>query len=64
MCNDIIEQSNSEWGLPCQNGPKSNGSYRFITDFQKVNAVTKTDSFPILRIDDYIDNIGKTKNMS
>ena len=31
------------------------------TDYRKVNGVTKTDSFPIPRIDDCIDKIGKAK---
>ena len=32
--------------------PKSNGTYRMCTDYRKVNSVTKTDYFPIPRIDD------------
>ena len=31
------------------------------TDYRKVNSVTKTDSFPVPRIDDRIDNIGQAK---
>ena len=31
------------------------------TDYRKVNSVTKTDTFPTPRIDDYIDNIGHAK---
>ena len=30
-------------------------------DYRKVNSVTKTDSFPVPRIDDCIDNIGQAK---
>ena len=56
--NDIIEQSHSEWSSPCILVPKSDGSYRFCTDYRKVNSVTKTDSYPIPRIDDCIDRIG------
>ncbi len=41
--------------------PKSNGSYRMCTDYRKVNSVTKTDSFPIPRMDDCIDKIGSAK---
>lgn len=57
--NDIIEPSNSEWSSPCILVPKPDGSYRFIMDFWKVNAVTKTDSFPIPRIDDCINSKAK-----
>ena len=31
------------------------------TDYRKVNSVTETDSFPMPRIDDCIDNIGQAK---
>ena len=31
------------------------------TDYRKINAVTKTDSFPIPRIDDCIDKVGNAK---
>ena len=41
--------------------PKSNGTYRMCTDYRKVNCVTKTDSFPIPRIDDCTDKVGNSK---
>ena len=44
--------------------PKPDGSFWFCTDFCKLNAVTKSDSFPILRIDDCIDKIGHAKFVS
>ena len=56
--NNIIERSSSPWSSPCLLVPKSDGSYRFCTDFRKVNAVTKTDSYPIPRVDDCIDQVG------
>ena len=62
--NDIIEPSKSEWSSPCVLVPKPDGSYRFCTDYRKVNSVTKTDSYPIPRIDDCIDKIGTAKFVS
>ena len=59
--NDIIEPSNSEWSSPCILVPKPDGTYRLCTDIRKVNSVTKTDSYPIPRIDDCIDEIGSAK---
>ena len=44
--------------------PKSNGTYRMCTEYRKVNSVTKTDSFPIPRIDDCIDKVGNSKNVT
>ena len=41
--------------------PKPGGAVRFCTDYHTVNALTKTDSHPIPRIDDCIDKIGKAK---
>ena len=38
--------------------PKPDGSTRFCTDYRKVNAVSKTDAFPIPRVDDCVDKVG------
>ena len=59
--NNLIEPSNSSWSSPCILVPKPDGSYRMCTDYRKVNSVTKTDTFPILRMDDCIDKLGKAK---
>ena len=59
--NDFIEPSQSNYSSPCILVPKPNGTYRMCTDYRKVNSVTKTDSFPIPRIDDCIDKVGKAK---
>ena len=59
--NDFIEPSQSNYSSPCILVPKSNGIYRMCTDYHKVNSVTKTDSFPIPRIDDCIDKVGNSK---
>ena len=56
--NDIIEESQSNWSSPCILLPKHDGGFRFCTDFRKVNDKTKSDSFPIPRIADCIDQIG------
>jgi len=55
----IIQPSRSPWSSPCLLVPKDGGkSMRFCTDFRKVNSLTKTDCFPLPRIDDCIDMIG------
>ena len=59
--NDFIEPSQSEWSSPCILVPKPDGTFRICTDYRKVNSVTKTDTFPIPRINDCIDNIGQAK---
>ena len=39
--------------------PKPHSSARFCLDYRKVNAVTSTDSYPIPRMEDCMDRIGK-----
>ena len=58
--NDFIEPSQNNYSSPCILVPKSNGTYRMCTDYHKVTSVTKTDSFPIPRIDDCIDKVGNS----
>ena len=62
--NDFIEPSKSNWSSPCILVPKPDGSYRLCTDYRKVNTVTKTDTYPIPRIDDCIDKVGSSKIVS
>ena len=59
--NDFIEPSQSNWSSQCLLVPKPDQIYRMCTDFRKLNSVTKTDTFPIPWIDDYIDTVGKAK---
>ena len=58
---DIIEPSQSSWASPCVLVPKPDSSIRYCTDYRKVNVLSKTDSFPIPRMEDCIDRIGNAK---
>ena len=62
--NDLIERSYSAWSSPCILVPKTDKTFRFCTDFRKVNALTKPDSYPLPRIEDCIDRIGYSKYVS
>ena len=62
--NGIIEHSHSDWSSPCVLVPKPDGSFRLCTDFRKLNAITKTDLYPIPRIDDCIDRVGHSRYVS
>lgn len=53
--------SSSPWSSPSLLVPKSDKTPRFCTDYRKVNAVTKSDSFPHPRIDDCVDRVGSAK---
>ena len=59
--NDIIESSISEWNSPCQLIAKPDKTFCFVTDFHKVNSVSKSDSCPIPSKDDFINRIGDAK---
>ncbi len=60
----IAEPSSSSWASPCLMVPKSDNTPRFCTDFRKVNAVTKPDSFPLPRMEDCVDQVGHAKYVS
>ena len=60
----LIEPSHSALSSPCLLIPKPDGSVRFCTDFRKVTALTKDDSFPCSRIEDCIDQVGHSKYVS
>ena len=56
--NCIAVPSFSSWASPCILVPKPDKTFRFCTDFRKLNAVTKPDSFPLPRMEDCVDQVG------
>ena len=61
---NLIVQSNSPWSSPIVLVKKSDNKYRLCFDYRKLNAVTVTDTFPIPRLDDCIDQVGHAKFLS
>ena len=43
---------------------KPDGTFRFCTDYRKLNAVTKPDSFPLPRIEDCVDQVSAARFVS
>ncbi len=60
----IVEPSQSEWCNPVVLVPKKDGSLRFCIDFHYLNSVSKFDSFPMPRIEELIEKLGKAKFIS
>ncbi len=59
--NGFAVPSISPWSSPCILVPKADGSFRFSTDFRKINSVTVSDAFPLPGIDNCIDSLGAAK---
>ena len=55
----VIEPSSSEWASPVVIVAKKDGTFRFCVDYRKLNAVTLRDSYPLPRMDEYIDSLGE-----
>ena len=58
---DSDEPSAGEWSSPCVLVPKTDDTFRFCTDDRMLNSKTKSDSFPVPRIDYCIDHISGAK---
>ena len=59
----IIRPSKSEWASPVTL-QKQNGEYRFCLDYRRLNKATKSDPFPIPRIEDLISKLGEARFIS
>lgn len=60
----LAKPSYSSWATPCLLVGKPDGTYRFCTDYRKLNMVTKPDSFPLPRMDDCTDMVGSARYVS
>ncbi len=64
LTNGLAIPSQSPWSSPCLLVPKSDNTFRFCTDYRKVNSVMKPDSFALPRMEDCVDRVGASKFVS
>ena len=57
----MIEPSSSEWTSPIVLVNKKDGTLRLCVDYRQLNAGSQMDEYPMPRIDDLIDRLGKAK---
>ena len=56
----IIEPIISPWASPVVIVSKRDNTLRFCVDYRKVNQITKADRYPLPRLDDALDVLGKS----
>ena len=57
----IIEPSHSEWSAPIVVVRKKDNKIRLCVDYRRLNATTPMDAYPMPRMDELIDKLGKAK---
>ena len=60
----IIEPAASEWGAPIVPVKKRDGSLRICVDYRRLNQISVSDAYPMPRVDDLIDQVGKSTYIS
>jgi hypothetical protein len=58
---NVVDKTRSAWSSPVMMVPKSDGSIRFCIDFRGLNRKTIKDPYPLPRIDESLDKLGKAK---
>ncbi|KAL1274384.1 hypothetical protein QQF64_027198 [Cirrhinus molitorella] len=60
----IIEPSRSAWSSTIVMVPKPDGTLRFCNDFRRLNEVSEFDSYPMPRVDELLERLGRARFIS
>lgn len=60
----IIEPLVCEWAAPIVVVKKKDGNLRLCVDYRKLNAITPMDAYPMLRMHELLDRMGKARYIS
>ena len=64
LVDEVVQPSSSPWASPVVVVKKKDSSYRFCVDYRSVNGQTKKDVYPLPRVDDILDTLGKSSVFS
>ncbi|KAI2645181.1 Transposon Ty3-I Gag-Pol polyprotein [Labeo rohita] len=57
----VIEPSRSPWSSPIVLVPKPDGTLRFCNDYRRLNEVSDFDSYPMPRVDELLEHLGRAR---
>ncbi|MGL5480857.1 MAG: reverse transcriptase family protein, partial [Aeromonas veronii] len=60
----VIEPSRSLWSSPIVMVPKQDGTLRFCNDYRKLNEVSAFDGYPMPRVDELLERLGRARYIS
>jgi transposase InsO family protein len=64
LTHGFVNPSTSRYSSPVLFVKKGDGALRFCVDYRAINLITKTEKFPVPRIDELIDKLSKSRYYS